>query len=231
MRSDGGLDMIRRAIQEDPVSSKTRREYPPQSNNVRQRRTEERTLDQHIGLVLREQRQAQDLTLADVASLADLSRGMLSKIENGQVSTSLDTLHRLCAALGITLSQLFRNFDVPEGRAQHVKAGEGLEVVRRGTRRGHTYHLLAYDQGPQKRIEPFLITMDDASETFPTFTHPGVEFIYMLEGKIEYRHGRNTYVLEPGDALTFEGPIPHGPERLIDVPIRFLAIIYYGVDE
>jgi transcriptional regulator with XRE-family HTH domain len=194
-------------------------------------RSEERSLDHYIGSVLREQRLAQSLTLEDVAGLAGLSRGMLSKIENGQVSASLDTLQRLVAALGTTLTNLFRNFDVPEGGAQHIKAGEGLEVVRRGTKRGHTYHLLAYDQGPQKQVEPFLITMDDASEVFPTFKHPGIEFIYMLEGKLEYRHGRNTYLLEPGDSLTFKGSIPHGPERLIKVPIRFLAIINYWPEE
>lgn len=188
---------------------------------------ENRGLDQYIGHVLRSYRMAQNLTLADVAELAELSRGMLSKIENGQVSTSLDTLQRLTSSLGITLSQFFRNYDVPEGSAQHVKSGEGLEVVRRGTKRGHTYHLLAYDQGPQKAIEPFLVTIDDASEVFPTFTHPGVEFIYILSGKLEYRHGRSTYILEPGDSLTFTGDVPHGPERLIMVPIRLLAIINY----
>ena len=36
---------------------------------------------------------------------------------------------------------------------------------------------------------PFLITMDDASEVFPSFQHQGTEFIYVLKGKIEYRHG------------------------------------------
>ena len=118
---------------------------------------------------------------------------------------------------------------MPEGSAQLVKSGEGMEVVRRGTKRGHTYHLLAYDQGPTKLFEPFLITMDDASEVFPTFEHPGVEFIYMLEGKIEYRHGQSTYLLEPGDSLTFRGDIPHGPENLIELPIRFLAIIHYSM--
>ena len=51
---------------------------------------------------------------------------MLSKIENGEVSTSLETLHRISDALGMTLAQLFKNFDVPTGGAQHVKSGEGL---------------------------------------------------------------------------------------------------------
>ena len=144
-------------------------------------------LERYIGNAIRELRNRQDLTIADVADLTGISKGMLSKIENAQTAMSLDTLSRLCKALGISLSALFRNYDVPEGSAQMVKSGEGMEVVRRGTKRGHTYHLLAYDQGPGKRFEPFLISMDDDAEVFPTFQHPGTEFIYMLEGIIEYR--------------------------------------------
>lgn len=185
-------------------------------------------LDRRIGAILRDQRRELGLTLADIAERASVSRGMLSKIENGQVSSSLDTLQRLTTTLGLTLAQVFARFDGPAGSAQLVRAGEGLEVVRRGTRRGHTYQLLAHDPNPRKRMEPFLITMDDASEVFPTFTHPGLEFLHMLEGRLEYGHGGESWELGPGDSLTFPGEVPHGPQRLIEVPIRFLAVIAYG---
>jgi transcriptional regulator with XRE-family HTH domain len=188
-------------------------------------------LEHSLGSTIRELRLDHGLTIADVAKLAGISRGMLSKIENAQTATSLETISRLASALGVSLATLFRNCDVREGSAQLIKNGEGMEVVRRGTKRGHTYHLLAYDQGPKKIFEPFLITIDHESEVFPLFEHPGTEFIYMLEGKIEYRHGKNTYVLSPGDSLTFEGDIPHGPEKLIKCPIRFLAILMYPNSE
>jgi transcriptional regulator with XRE-family HTH domain len=187
-----------------------------------------KSLDRFIGNVIRELRLKDNLTIAEVAAQAGISRGMVSKIENGQVSTSLETLSKIAQALGVSLAHLFRHYNMPSGGAQLVKNGAGMEVVRRGTKRGHTYHLLAYDQGPRKAFEPFLITMDDASEVFPTFEHPGTEFIYMLKGRIEYRHGQQTYVLEPGDSLTFRGDIPHGPERLIELPIHFLSTIIYG---
>jgi len=190
--------------------------------------SEDRRLERHLGNIIRGLRLQQRLTIADVASQAQISRGMLSKIENGQATSSLDTLGRLASVLGVSLSQLFRNFDADTGGAQLIKGGTGMEVVRRGTRRGHTYQLLAYDKGPRRSFEPFLVTMDDASEIFPSFEHPGTEFIYLLEGKIEYRHGTETYLLEPGDSLTFKGEVPHGPERLIQVPIRMLSIIIYG---
>ncbi|MBD2093206.1 helix-turn-helix transcriptional regulator [Microcoleus sp. FACHB-1515] len=185
------------------------------------------SLERYLGNAIRELRLRHGLTIAEVAEQVGISRGMLSKIENAQTATSLETIGKLASALGVSLSTLFRNYNMPDGSAQLVKSGEGMEVVRRGTKRGHTYHLLAYDRGSTKQFEPFLITMDDASEVFPTFEHPGTEFIYVLEGKLEYRHGQSTYLLEPGDSLTFAGDIPHGPEKLIELPIRFLAIIYY----
>jgi transcriptional regulator with XRE-family HTH domain len=185
-------------------------------------------LERYIGTTVRELRNKQDLTISDVADLTGISKGMLSKIENAQTAMSLETLSRLSRALGVSLSALFRSYDVPDGGAQIVRQGEGMEVVRRGTKRGHTYHLLAYDQGPSKKFEPFLISMNDRSEVFPTFEHPGTEFIHMLDGIIEYRHGKNTYTLKKGDSLTFRGDIPHGPEKLLKLPIIFLSIIFYS---
>ena len=186
------------------------------------------TLRNYLGRALRDRRREHALTISDVAELARISPGMLSKIENGQVAPTLDVIERTCTALGLTLGKLFQNYAVPDGSAQQVKAGQGMEVVRVGTKRGHTYHLLAYGRGPRKLFEPFLITMNDQSEAFPSFQHEGTEFIYILQGKIAYRHGRNTYRLEQGDALTFAGNVLHGPEHLIEVPIRFLSIIIYG---
>ncbi|CDY78591.1 Transcriptional regulator, MerR family [Caballeronia glathei] len=186
------------------------------------------SIEHFLGKVVRENRTNQGLTIAELAEQSGLSRGMVSKIENGQVSTSLESMVSIARALGISMSSLFKNFEGQEGRAQHVKAGKGMEVVRRGTTKGHTYHLLAYDQGPVKLFEPFLISMDDEAEIFPTFEHPGTEFIYMLQGKMEYRHGNRSYLLQPGDAFTFRGSVPHGPERLIKLPIRFITIIMYG---
>jgi transcriptional regulator with XRE-family HTH domain len=184
-------------------------------------------LEHYLGATIRELRQRHGLTIAQVCEQAGISRGMLSKIENAQTSTGLDVLNRIAQALGVSMSALFRNYDIPDGGAQFVKKGAGMEVVRKGTKRGHTYHLLAYDQGPRKIFEPFLITMDDEAERFPIFEHPGTEFIHMLKGVIEYRHGQQTYVLHPGDTLTFQGDVPHGPEKLIKMPIQFLSIILY----
>lgn len=190
-----------------------------------------KALERHIGSALRRTRLAQNLVIAEVAKLAGISSGMLSKLENGQSAASLDSLFSLSRALGVSLGTLFQGFPPEEGGAQLVKRGQGMEVVRRGTRRGHTYHLLAADRGPRRLFEPFLVTLTDKSEVFPRFEHPGIEFLHILEGRIQYRHGKNTYMMGPGDSLTLRGQVPHGPERLIRLPIRMLSIIMYGEGE
>src|SRR5258706_9112568 len=100
-----------------------------------------RDLERHIGQIVRKLRLQQSLTIAEIARKAQISSGMLSKIENSQTSPSLDTLVGLADALGTTLATLFTGYSSKEGGAQHVKKGHAPEVVRRGTKRGHTYHL------------------------------------------------------------------------------------------
>ncbi|TBU97831.1 helix-turn-helix domain-containing protein [Stutzerimonas kirkiae] len=187
-------------------------------------------LEQYLGMQIRRQRQAQELKIADVARIAGISQGMLSKIENAQVSTSLDTLSRLCDVLGMPMSKLFGQYDQQGGGALLVQAGGGMEVVRRGTEKGHTYHLLNHTRGPKKNFEAYMVSMDDASEEFPTFSHPGTEFLYLIEGELIYRHGDKLYPMHVGDSLTFEGEVPHGPEKLVQVPVRLLSIMNYGKD-
>lgn len=186
-----------------------------------------RDLERHIGQTVRKLRLQQNLTIAEIAGKANISSGMLSKIENGQTSASLDSLAGLADALGTTLASIFAGYSSDEGGAQHVKAGQGPEVVRRGTKRGHTYQLLSIERGPRRVFEPFLVTLNDKSEIFPSFQHPGIEFIYILQGKLSYRHGKKNYLLGTGDALTFRGSVPHGPEKLLKLPIKMLSTIIY----
>ncbi len=177
-----------------------------------------------IGQQVRAFRKQLSMTVAEVAGQADLSPGMLSKIENGLTSPSLATLKALSGALNVPVTAFFRKYE-EERDATFVKAGQGLNIERRGTRAGHQYQLLGHTVGKQVFVEPYLITLTEESDVFPLFQHDGVEFIYMLTGEVIYRHASETYRLTPGDSLFFDADAPHGPEELVDLPIRFLAVI------
>jgi len=188
----------------------------------------EKNLEVAIGRQVRELRRRQRLTGADLALHSGLSVGMLSKIENGVISPSLATLQTLANALKVPLVQLFSGFEEARS-AMHVKSGQGVEIERAGTRAGHHYRLLGHIGSNDSGVvmEPYLITLTSESDRFPTFQHEGLEFLYMLEGTVEYRHGEKLYLLEAGDSLVFDADAPHGPERLIELPALYLSIITY----
>lgn len=187
------------------------------------------SLEVAIGREVRAFRRQLDMTVVELAKAAGLSSGMLSKIENGGISPSLATLRGLSRALDVPVTAFFRRFE-EERDATFVKAGEGLTIERRGTRAGHQYDLLGHSMGKRIAVEPYLITLTEESDVFPLFQHSGIEFIYMLEGEVGYRHSDKTYVLRPGDSLYFDADAPHGPENLRKLPIRFLSVITYPRD-
>ena len=197
-------------------------------NPHRLERPEEKTLELAIGREVKAFRQKLGLTVADLSEATGISIGMLSKIENGMTSPSLTTLQTLSACLGVQISSFFREYEETRS-AVHVKAGEGMELERRGSRAGHQYNLLGHLGGNNSgvMVEPYMITLTSKSDVFPTFQHDGLEFLYVLEGEVEYRHGSNYYLLRPGDSLYFDANAPHGPDKLLQLPIRFLSIISY----
>ena len=179
-----------------------------------------------IGRQIRKLRHAKNLTVNDLSKAASISVAMISKIENGQTSASLASLEKIAEGLSTSISSLFTQYE-ERLSVSYVKAGEGLEIERRGTRAGHHYNLLGHGVRGEVDVEPYLITLNDKADTFPWFQHSGVEFIYMLEGAMDYRHDDEVFDLTPGDSLFFDPMAIHGPEKLREFPIRFLAIICY----
>jgi transcriptional regulator with XRE-family HTH domain len=185
------------------------------------------SIEEHIGTQVRRLRKSLDLTVAELGSAAKISGGMLSKIENGSISPSLSTISALAKALNVSISSLFAESD--ESRdCSFVKAGKGVRIERRGTKAGHLYDLLGHSLAGDIGVEPFLITLKRDAQPYTSFRHAGVEFIYMLSGRVRYRHADRTYTLEPGDALFFDAAARHGPEELLEAPMEYLSIIIYS---
>lgn len=228
--------MVRQTVKRNhKKASQEEKENPAKEKDIYSQRLKgyaEGSLEKRIGAILRRHRQRSQLTLAEMSDGTGISPAMLSRIETGRASASIDALTRYAASLGVMISSIFRELEMPTSNAQLVKSGEGMDVVRIGTTQaGYKYKILGYNQGPNKIFEPFLIETDKDSRSYHSFEHPGTEFLYILEGKMEYRHGQDIYLLEPGDSLTFSAEVEHGPERLLTEVIRFLAIFIYGPGE
>lgn len=186
----------------------------------------ERSLERALGNQIRAVRRQHDLSVADLAAAAGISNGMLSKIENGATSASLSTLQAIAGVLQVPLSSLFASFEERQD-CSFVPAGRGLTIERRGTKVGHVYQLLGHVLRGDTAVEPYLITLRENAAAHTGFRHAGVEFLYMLSGSVDYRHGSEVYHLAPGDSLLFDSGALHGPETLADEETSYLSVIIY----
>lgn len=187
----------------------------------------QRSLEQAIGAQVRSFRVRLGLKAADLAAAANISGSLMSKIETGQVSASLSTLQAVAQALNVPLAGFFA---AAEDRrdCSYVAASQGVVIERRGTKAGHQYRLLGHSLAGDLVVEPYLITLSEEAVAYTAFQHAGTEMIYMLTGRVAYRHADKTYELGPGDTLMFDATAPHGPETLIELPMTYLSIITYN---
>ena len=173
---------------------------------------------------MRAERHRLGRTLEDVAASAQMSGGMLSRIENARSLPSLRSLAQLARSLNVPFSDFFSGL---EGNRlpSLVKAGHGLLASDARRNPGHRDEILAHPSRNRAVMEPWMITLSDPREEFPFYQHEGVGLIYVLEGSFSFRYGQDLLQMAPGDTLLYDTSVPHRPERPNGTPVRFLSVL------
>lgn len=178
-----------------------------------------------LGLQIRTLRAATGTSGGVLAARAGVSRSMLSRVERGLASPSVETLERIAGAMGAAVSQFFvdrsARFDF-----LHVPAGRGMVVDSLVAATGARYELLGRLMSGGLTVAPSLVQMDGLQPESAALTQEGLKFIYMLSGKAHYRYASRGVCVGAGDALLFDASAPHGVERVEDAPVRYLCATF-----
>lgn len=165
-------------------------------------------IETSIGRKIREIRQRNDLTLEDLAQKTGLSKALLSKIENGKVSSPVSTYSKIAKNLNVEIGSLFKEENEP--RFLLVKNSEYHEKESKVGLHGYDFHSLS-SKWPNKNLNTFILTYHPTKyKASPRFTEDVEEFIYVLEGILEFHFLEKHYELKPGDCLFVDGSYPHG---------------------
>jgi transcriptional regulator with XRE-family HTH domain len=170
--------------------------------------SQEAEIDASIGTKIRHTRLLNSVTLKQVAEAAGCSESAISRIENGLANPSLNMVHRIAAALGLTVGRLF----ALEEDSDHI-------VVRSGKR-----PMIETDQvhkGKGLRLEPLIANatghllechinhIDPGARSDGDLKHEGEEFGYVLQGEMELTVAGRPFVVEAGDSFCFRSERPH----------------------
>lgn len=156
-----------------------------------------------VGQRLRKLREERNLSLREVAERSTLSINAISRIERGEVSPTVNSLQRIAQALGLRLCDLFVQertirtiHTTPEERDIPLNWGVAVENLGLGATR--------------RQLEAFIVTVDPLSgnQTTPS-NHPGQEFVYCLQGRLNYQIGDQCHELTHGHSLFFDADQAH----------------------
>lgn len=185
---------------------------------------EKRELAVRIGSRIKELRKQASLTLKELGEKTSLSHSLISRLENGIAMPSVQTLETVAEILKVDVGYFFRQ----EAEREYVISRRGnrrASELKRGPGHKVNYIVEHLAEGMFNRwMEPVLVTSVGKDEHVDQVTHDGQEFIYILEGKIETTLGEEKVVLRKGDALYFNGTLPHKGVSLSKKPAKTLSV-------
>ena len=178
-----------------------------------------------LGLQIRALRIASGTSGGELARRCDISHSLLSRVERGLVSPSVETLDRIALGLNVPLSRFFSD-QTQRTDWSFVPAGRGIVVDRIGAVAHYRYELLGHLLSGNLFVEPYLVTLLPQAMPYTSFQHPGLKFLHMVSGKARYRYGGKLVSLAAGDSLLFEASVLHGIEAIVEAPVSYLSVVY-----
>ncbi|WP_405380337.1 helix-turn-helix domain-containing protein [Maribacter sp. LLG6340-A2] len=159
-----------------------------------------------IGLHIKQLRISQKRTVQDLADQSELSKSMISKIENNKALPSIAALVKIASALGVKVSDLMEANATISSEMTLAKEVQGnLSQTKKG------YMIFPFAPNVRnKKMQPFIFTAVKGEVKRHSLTHDGEEFLYVLEGSLKIKVGDVEYLLNVGDSLYFNSLEPHG---------------------
>ena len=154
-----------------------------------------------IGKKLKELRQQNDLTLEDLASRSELTKGFLSQVERNLTTPSIPTLADILEALGTNLSEFFH--EEPENQIVF-----STQDFFEDEQEDYTIEWVV-PNAQKNEMEPILLTLHPHKKSHELFAHHGEEFGYVLKGNITLVRGNKKHKLKAHETFYLDGTKGH----------------------
>ncbi|MDF9798545.1 transcriptional regulator with XRE-family HTH domain [Catalinimonas alkaloidigena] len=176
-----------------------------------------------IGKKVRSIRQQQNLKLHEVAKEANISKSLLSKIENGRSVPSLPVLVSIIQVLKVEFSAFFEGIEA-NGHVPYIhKKKEDYVFTEKESAIGFIYRHILSKHASSVIVEAVILDLQPNSKR-DFVTTDGFEFKYVLSGRVEYHIGEHIVEMEAGDSLFFDGRTPHVPINKSDKNCSMLVV-------
>ena len=180
-----------------------------------------------IGKRIKEIRKENKNTISDIAGKAQVSNGLISRIENGRTIPSLPVLLNIIAALDVEVPDFFNGMPHTNGNGFIVsRATENTVIEKEDEATGFSYKYIFGKQLPSVAFESVLLEISPGSQR-EKVTTDAYEYKYILSGECRYIIGDEEVKLYAGDAIFFDGRIPHVPVNRSEMSVKMLVLYFF----
>ncbi|OZI10085.1 XRE family transcriptional regulator [Siphonobacter sp. BAB-5385] len=184
-----------------------------------------------ISSQLKGKRKSQGITLQELANRAQVSKALISQIENNRTIPSLLVLINLIRSLGIDLNVFFEELVQGSGNGKlSVRRKEEYQTFYKEDAPDFTYRRILTKTIAALAVDIVLAEVKPQARQSTTTTSDAYEFKYVIKGEIECVIGEETHVLKEGDSLFFDGRIPHKASNLVEDD-SVILIVYFFVEK
>ena len=175
---------------------------------------------------IKERRREQNITVQELANQANVSKGLISQIENSRTIPSLMVLIDIIRALNIDLNEFFKDIRT-KGNISPVlvKRKDEYEYFEKEFANGFHYKRIFTRFIDHSTVDIVILELEPNS-TRPLVETDAFEYKYIISGQIEYQINGDKILLGPGDSLLFDGRIPHTPVNM-GVDTASMLVIYF----
>ncbi|MBX9806376.1 MAG: XRE family transcriptional regulator [Flavobacteriaceae bacterium] len=180
-----------------------------------------------LGKRIKDIRRKNKKTISNIANAADVSNGLISRIENGRTIPSLPVLLNIINALEINVAEFFEGMPkLSELNYIISRSEENAIIEKEDDAKGFDYKYIFGKQLSSIGFEAVLLEIQPNSQRGKVETD-AYEFKYMLSGECIYNIGEEEVLLKEGDSIFFDGRIPHVPINRGNVSAKMLVLYFF----
>lgn len=180
-----------------------------------------------IGKRIKDIRKKNKKTISAIANAAEVSNGLISRIENGRTIPSLPVLLNIINALEIEVSDFFEGMPKPTEENYIVSRAEDNSIIEKeDDAKGFTYQYIFGKQLSSIGFEAVLLEVKPDSKREKVETD-AYEYKYMLSGECVYVIGDDEVLIKEGDSIFFDGRIPHVPINRSNSSAKMLVLYFF----
>ncbi|MCW3462051.1 helix-turn-helix domain-containing protein [Chitinophaga nivalis] len=177
---------------------------------------------------IKEKRKSKGITIQELADKADVSKGLISQIENNRTVPSLLVLINIIKALNLDMNEFFNEIDQQtQGAKVIIKQKAAYQEFEKEPAKGFVYKRVLTKNVKNFPVDIVLLELKKGARRAHSVKTDAYEYKYIIKGKVEYQIDNEKYVLEEGDSLFFDGRLGHKPANIGEENAQILVVYFF----